>query len=178
MFVKDEETENGADNPTALASADTSATEQAELESDATVDANTDGLGENAGQKAAGVSDDDDTENDENNDSATTFSRTYVEKLRRENANYRERANRVDELATRLHTSLVAATGRMADPTDLPFDATHLDDEDALTTAIDELLAKKPHLASRRPFGDVGQGKRGPSSDAPVNLADILRARA
>lgn len=167
MFRRDDENENATAHPTILADGDEQTAEQTELESDATVDANADGLTENENA--------DDDENDEN---ATTFSRTYVEKLRRENAGYRERANRADELATRLHTALVAATGRMADPTDLPYEATHLDDEDALTTAIDELLAKKPHLATRRPFGDVGQGRRGAASEAPVNLADILRSRA
>ena len=100
-----------------------------------------------------------------------------MEKLRRENAGYRERANQADALAARLHTALVAATGRMADPTDLPFDTAHLDDEQALIGAIDELLARKPHLANRRPFGDVGQGQQGKTSE-PVNLADLLRSRA
>lgn len=115
---------------------------------------------------------------DEIGSDTTTFSRSYVEKLRRESAGYRERANRSDDLAQRLHTSLVAATGRLADAADLPFDAAHLDDAEALAGAIDELLARKPHLASRRLNGDIGQGNRGPSSDAPVNLADMLRARA
>lgn len=113
----------------------------------------------------------------EDDDGAETFSRTYVEKLRRENQRYRERAGEADGLAQRLHTALVAATGRLADPTDLAFDAAHLDDADTLTAAIDELLTRKPHLASRRPFGDVGQGNRGGSVE-PVNLADMLRARA
>ena len=172
MFVQkieDETTaEPGADD------VDETATEQAELESDATVDTNTHRLDdENAGQTEAGVSDD----GDQNDDETGTFSRTYVEKLRRENAGYRERANRADALAARLHTALVAATGRMADPTDLPFDAEHLDDAKALTAAIDDLLTRKPHLATRRPFGDVGQGNRGSTSE-PVNLADMLRARA
>ncbi|WP_327083134.1 hypothetical protein [Mycolicibacterium conceptionense] len=121
---------------------------------------------------------DTDDENDETESNTDTFSRKYVERLRRENAGYRERANRADELARRLHTALIQATGRLADPTDLPFDAAHLDDSDALETAIDELLTAKPHLASRRPFGDVGQGNRGGASEPPVNLADMLRARA
>lgn len=116
-------------------------------------------------------------DSDESGDSTDTFSRTYVERLRRENANYRERANRSDELAQRLHTALVAATGRMADPSDLPFDAAHLDDENALITAIDELLAKKPHLANRQPRGDVGQGIRGKSSEPEVGLLQMLRGR-
>lgn len=119
----------------------------------------------------------DDADADEIDSNADTFNRAYVEKLRRESAGYRERAQRADELAARLHTALVAATGRMADPTDLAFDSAHLDDEQALANAIDELLTRKPHLASRRPFGDVGQGNRGGTVE-PVNLADILRSRA
>nr|WP_237394175.1 hypothetical protein [Mycobacterium paraintracellulare] len=115
---------------------------------------------------------------DENASGATTFSRSYVEKLRRENASYRERAGKADELGKRLHTALVEATGALADPTDMPYDAAHLDDPAALAAAIDELLAAKPHLATRRPFGDVGQGNRGASSSEPVNLHSLLRARA
>ncbi len=115
-----------------------------------------------------------DTEDDDAD--AETFSRTYVEKLRRESQRYRERAAEADGLAQRLHTALVAATGRLADPTDLAFDAAHLDDPDALTAAVDELLTKKPHLASRRPVGDIGQGAS--RSSETVDLAGILRSRA
>ncbi|OKH70647.1 hypothetical protein EB73_11815 [Mycobacterium sp. SWH-M3] len=133
--------------------------------------------GESAGQTVAGVSDETASGDVEFDSGADTFGRAYVEKLRKESAGYRERAQRADDLAARLHTALVSATGRLADPTDLPFDAANLDDEQALSGAIDELLTRKPHLASRRPFGDVGQGNRGASSE-PVNLADMLRARA
>lgn len=125
---------------------------------------------------------DDDTdqeEDDEPDDHAETFTRTYVEKLRRENQRYRERAGEADGLAQRLHTALVAATGKLADPTDLEFDAAHLDEADgpdALTAAIDELIERKPHLASRRPVGDIGQGATRTSET--VDLAGILRARA
>lgn len=169
-------------------------TEQTALESGAPVDTNTDGLttetaeadytaplagdddeidSETAGQTAAGDSDtDDEIDSDTDN-----FSRSYVEKLRRESAGYRERARLADDYAQRLHTALVSATGRLADPSDLPFDAENLDDTERLSGAIDELLTRKPHLASRRPFGDVGQGNRGATAE-PVNLADMLRARA
>ena len=123
------------------------------------------------------ATDDADSPDDENDSGTDTFSRTYVEKLRRENATYREKARTAEHYAARLHTALVDATGKLADPTDLPFDAEHLDDPEALTAAIDELLSKKPHLASRKPFGDVGQGNRGGTVE-PVNLADMLRARA
>ena len=105
-----------------------------------------------------------------------TFPRDYVENLRKENGRYRQRASDRDALAQRLHTSLVTATGRLADPTDLQFDDAHLEDADALNAAIDELLERKPHLASRRPRGDVGQGITTKSDS--VDLAGILRANA
>jgi hypothetical protein len=47
-------------------------------------------------------------------------------------------------------TWLEALAGQLADPTDLEFDEDHLDDPDALAAAVDDLLARKPHLASRR----------------------------
>ena len=109
-------------------------------------------------------------------DDAETFPREYVERLRREAAGHRERAQRADTYGQRLHVQLVAATGRLADPTDLPYDESHLDDADALTAAVDELLARKPHLASRRPTGDVGQGVSAIADS--VDLAGLLRARA
>ena len=99
-----------------------------------------------------------------------------VEDLRRENAKYRDRAKRADDLGERLHIALVTATGRLADPTDLQYDEQHLDDEDALSAAVDDLLSRKPHLASRRPSGDVGQGATGSGDN--VDLAGILRSRA
>lgn len=106
-----------------------------------------------------------------------TFPRSYVEQLRGENARYRQRAQRADELAHRLHRSLVAADGRLADPTDLEFADEHLDDEQALTAAVDELLDRKPHLAARKPRGDVGQGAVSGGTDS-VDLAALLRAGA
>lgn len=106
-----------------------------------------------------------------------TFPRAYVEQLRKESAGYRDRARQADDLATRLHAALVGATGRLADPTDLPFDAAHLDDPEALGTAMDDLLARKPHLASRRVRGDVGQGAAG-GGNGTVDLAGLLRSRA
>ena len=105
-----------------------------------------------------------------------TFPRAVVEKLRQENGKYRQRAQRSDTLARRLHTELVRATGRLADPTDLPFDEGHLDDPDALAAAVEELLDRKPHLAARRPSGDIGQGQRGPAS-AGFSLLSALKDR-
>lgn len=105
-----------------------------------------------------------------------TFDREYVTKLRDENARYRQRAGKADDLAQRLHTALVAATGLLADPSDLPFDEAHLDSPEALTEAVEALLEAKPHLRSRRPSGDIGQGVS--ESADTVNLAGMLRARA
>lgn len=105
-----------------------------------------------------------------------TFPRDYVEKLRQENGKYRQRAGEADALATRLHTELVRATGRLADPTDLPFDADHLADADKMTAAIEDLLTRKPHLATRRPIGEIGQGAT--PSGGTVDLAAILRGKA
>lgn len=112
---------------------------------------------------------------DENHDTDTdTFPREYVEKLRNEAAEHRTKAKDRDALAERLHTALTAATGRLADPSDLPYDQSHLDDPEALTAAIDQLLESKPHLATRKPHGDVGQGAA--SASAGVDLAGMLRA--
>lgn len=116
------------------------------------------------------------TEPDDPTTDPETFPRTVVEELRRENAEQRVKAKRADDLARRLHLALTTATGRLADPTDLAFDEAHVDDPAAHAAALDELLGKKPHLASRRPSGDVGQGATGTADT--VDLAGILRARA
>lgn len=113
----------------------------------------------------------------QDDDQGDTFTREYVDKLRRENARYRTRAKDADALAERLHTELVRATGKLADPADLPFDAEHLADADKLAEAIDNLLVAKPHMASRRPSGDIGQGAR-ESVPTGVSLSAMLRARS
>lgn len=100
------------------------------------------------------------------------FPAKVVRDLRKENARYRERAQKADQLAQRLHTALVAGTGKLADPTDLEFDEAHLEDPDALAAAVDDLLARKPHLRARRVAGDVGQGNRGKTGNGP----DLLEA--
>lgn len=118
----------------------------------------------------------DDTAGDETNDDAETFPRAVVERLRRESAEHRTRARDRDDLAHRLHGALVTATGRLADPSDLPFDEGHLTDPDALAEAVDELLTRKPHLAARVPRGDIAQGPQ--SGDEAVDLAGIMRGLA
>lgn len=99
-----------------------------------------------------------------------TFDREYVEKLRKENADHRTRS---DEVSRRLHTELVRADGRLADPADLPYDRAHVDNPEALTLAIDALLESKPHFASRVPAGHVGQGEK--DAGASINIIDELK---
>ena len=106
-----------------------------------------------------------------------TFPREYVENLRQEAADARVKAKKADELAQALFVARVAATGRLAGPTDLPFNADLLDDADALNAAIDALLDAKPHLASRTPRGNIGQGPTG-ADTGTVDLAALLRAGA
>lgn len=111
-----------------------------------------------------------------------TFPRSYVEKLRDENARYRTRATKADEAAQRLLAATVASTttGILADPTDLP-DGEYLDgdgwpDPDLIRTAAETLVASKPHLADRRPRGSIGQGASPAAGE--VDLAGFLRSRA
>lgn len=112
---------------------------------------------------------------DEEGDEQDSFPRAYVEKLRKENADYRGRAKRADEFAHRLHAALVAADGRLADPSDLEFDDAHLDDPDALSTAITDLVKRKPGLRAQQVRGDVGAGERGSRKQASTDLLAIMK---
>lgn len=103
-----------------------------------------------------------------------TFDRAYVQKLRKEAAKYRDKAKRAEELEQRLHQALVAQDGRLADPSDLPFDETHLDDPDALAAAIAKLIARKPGLKAQKLSGDVGAGKRS-SKKSNTDLLSIMK---
>ncbi|MGA4670442.1 hypothetical protein ACPCG0_11715 [Propionibacteriaceae bacterium Y1923] len=105
-----------------------------------------------------------------------TFPREYVQQLRQEAADARVKAKKADDWARELFHARVSATGLLADPSDLPFDEALLDDHAAMEAAIDELIGRKPHLASRTPRGDVGQGATGATGE--VSLADLLKAGA
>lgn len=105
-----------------------------------------------------------------------TFPRAYVEQLRQEAADARVKARRADDLAQQLFSARVAATGLLVDPADLPYDEQLLDDPAAMETAIEALITAKPHLASRIPRGDIGQGVSDPADT--VDLAALLRAGA
>ncbi len=78
-------------------------------------------------------------------------------------------------------TATAAATGKLADATDLPFSDDLLDedglvDSEKVQDAVEDLLARKPHLAARRPRGDVGQGARPERQEE--GLAALLRRGA
>ena len=108
---------------------------------------------------------------------AETFPREYVEKLRKEAAEARLKAKKADDYARQLFTARVAATGRLADPNDLPFNTDLVDDLPALEAAIDDLLAQHPHYAARTPRGDIGQGVGAVRHD-DIDLAALLRRGA
>jgi hypothetical protein len=99
-----------------------------------------------------------------------TFTREYVTEIRKEAADHRAKSK---AMATRLHTELVRSTGRLADPTELLFDAAHLEDPEALTAAIDDLLTRKPHYAARTPQGHVGQGVKDQGAQAGNFMAHL-----
>ena len=114
--------------------------------------------------------------------SRETFPAAYVKKLRNENANYRKRAENVEQLeqklndlSTRLHKELVKRDGRLANADDLPFNPEFLENETALTEAITELIKTRPGLKSRIAAGDIGNGSRGSAKKESMNLIDMLK---
>lgn len=109
-------------------------------------------------------------------DGPETFPAEVVRELREEAARYRVRAKRADDYARQLFHARVAALGKLADPDDLEYSEDLVDDLPALEAAVDELIGRKPHLASRTPRGDIGQGATG--AGAGVDLAALLRANS
>ncbi len=92
------------------------------------------------------------------------------------------RGKRADALAARLVTALAAQTGKLADPTDLPVSDDLLDEDGMpdpakVDEAVVRLIEVKPHLASTRPQGDIGQGARSDVADLP-GLGSLLRSAA
>lgn len=122
-----------------------------------------------------GDPDDDDggsAESDET-DPALSRARSQAARYRRE---LRETEAERDELAGALWRERVAALGVLADPEDLPLDPEALHDTDRLRELADELVARKPHLRSRRIRERAGQGE-GTGSGA-VSLASLLQRNA
>ena len=124
----------------------------------------------------------DETETTEQDDAAEhhddgTYPAKVVKDLRKENASYRDRARTAealaDDLARQLFRLRVEATGKLADPDDLAFNADLLGDDDKLNAAVDELIAKRPHYAKRRATGSIGQGERGHET-VPQDFSALL----
>jgi hypothetical protein len=115
------------------------------------------------------------------------FSREYVEKLRAEAAERRVRAKRAEDLQARLLDAVIreGTAGILEDADDLRRhvdEATLVDDDGypdvvKVRAAAETIAATKPHLARRRPTGDIDQGAR-PESSGDVNLAEMLRELA
>lgn len=84
-------------------------------------------------------------------------------KVRREARILRDRTKaaeaRADELGRALFTALVAATGRVENPTEIAYEAGLLADPDAIHAAIDAEIERRPYIRSRKIAGDVGQGR-------------------
>jgi hypothetical protein len=113
--------------------------------------------------------------------SPQTFSGEYVRQLREENARYRVKSKRAEDLARSLATEYARATGRLVDPSDLPFSDDLLNeygnpDPQKVREGVEALIASKPHLARLRVSGDVGQGVG--QTDTEPGLASMLRAGA
>ena len=116
-----------------------------------------------------------------------TFPRSFVEQLRRESAEHRTLAKRADDMEARL----LSAVARRGDPR-YPRGS-----RGRVAGSRGERVAQRgrasrpregsrrrrgagclePHLAKRRLLGDIDQGARPESSQAP-NLAGMLRERA
>lgn len=124
-------------------------------------------------EPAASETEETDTEDNENSGN------DQIAEVRREAAGYRTKLRDTEAHLQRVQSELfhakVAATGRLADASDMPVNVELLDDGDALNTAIDELLQSKPHLKARS-FGGIGQGEQPERSS--VSLGGILRRNA
>lgn len=117
--------------------------------------------------------DDEDPAGSDETTPALSRARTQAARYRRE---LRETETERDELAGALWRERVAALGVLADPDDLPLDPEALHDPDRLRELADELVARKPHLRSRRIRERAGQGE-GTGSGA-VSLAALLQRNA
>lgn len=124
--------------------------------------------------------DDDDELDDELDSDETDGGAPDVARARRQAARYRTRLRETeterDELRGALWRERVAALGLLADPDDLPVDPELLDDPEGIRAAADELLARKPHLRSRRIRERAGQGEG--TGSAAVSLSALLAGRA
>lgn len=124
--------------------------------------------------------DDDPDDDDGGSSESDETDAAPVARARRQAARYRRELREVeserDELSAALWTERVAALGVLADPTDLPHDPEALHDPDRLRELADELVARKPHLRSRRIRERAGQGEG--DGSGTVSLSGLLRRNA
>lgn len=107
---------------------------------------------------------------------APTYPAEYVKELRAEAAEHRTKAK---ALQLALVSAWATVDGRLVDPSDLPVASVQPDDDgnytrQAVTAAIDALLASKPHLGAARP-APLPQGAR-PEAEQ-VSLLGLLNRR-
>lgn len=111
-----------------------------------------------------------------------SFDRTYVEGLRSESAGHRQRARDAeterDTLRRELWTYRVTATGLLADPEDLPYDADLGDDAEAIAEAARALITRKPHMARSGTSGPLPDAHSSEPSTGAVSWGSMLRAGA
>lgn len=108
---------------------------------------------------------------DENSD---TFPREYVERLRRENQTYRDRAREAESTAWR---ALVESTGLVINADEVPRPDGAALTLDGAETAASEAIGARPYIAARRARGNIGQHE-GPGASSAVSLSSLLRQGA
>lgn len=124
-----------------------------------------------------------DTDEDTDEDTgADQFPRPYVERLRARSAGYRTRATvaeaRTGELEQALYAERVRALDLLADPADLPYDAEALEDPAALRAAVEDLVARKPHLRRRGVAGAETGAREQPDGSGSVSLLGLMRGNS
>lgn len=129
------------------------------------------------GEKPADAGQTNETPSDD--DGATTFDREYVQRLRSESAGHRTRAKEaedaVDELRRELWGYQVAATGLLADPDDLPYDAEAAGDPEAVKAAAEALIERKPHMRRTGTGGPLPDAAGKAPGTGGVSWSSLLR---
>lgn len=108
-----------------------------------------------------------------------TFPAEYVRRLRAEAAEARVKAKIADTANEHLLAAYAANDGRLVDVEALALDDTLIGDDGLVDRAkvserIGELIAAKPHLASRKPTTPLPMGVQ-PEAPAEVGWLSVLR---
>lgn len=84
---------------------------------------------------------------------------------------------KADNYSRQLFHARVEQTGLLIDPEDMPYDAALVDDPDALSAAVTDLVERKPHLRVVSTSGDLPAFGAGADSSS-VSLTGLLRNNA